>query len=198
VGIWPYKITARERLLLIRQAKNDDRNIRPVWFFVFDVDQSPEDEVFLQTSKHLRKFLAPIPAYFYVEMEDESDVVSEGVDRKMGITISVSRMETYRLAAVLKEAGFKWASSQYRPRAQDIFQWRNDLYEIQDTAQPKQFWGTTIIEAVYHAPAAKYRLDSSAPDSPITIQKAQPVLEYPVDFYKAVVDGGVSKVENAD
>jgi len=188
-GIWPYKISARERLLLVRQAKNDDRNIRPVWLNVFDIDSSPIDEIFLQTSKHHRKFLDPIPAYLYLEMSDESETVEPGVDHTRTLQITISRAETFRLAGVLKEAGLDWDKNQYLLRAQDIVQWRNDLYELQDQAQPKEFWGTTGIEATYEVPATKFRMDSNAPTSPITIQLAQPKLVYPRDFFSDAPDG---------
>lgn len=188
-GIWPYKISARERLLVLRQAKNDDRNIRPLWFFVYNIEESPEDEIFLQTSKHLRVFLNPIPAYFYVEPEEDSEVVETGVDHRRNLVLTVSRAETFRLAGALRATEFKWTETRYRPRAQDVFQWRNDLYELQDTVQPKQFWGTTGIEALYSATATKLRLDSNAPGSPLVIQTSQPVLDYPRDFFRAEADG---------
>ena len=188
-GIWPYRISARERLLVIRQAKNDDRNIRPVWLNVFLLEESPKDDIFLQTSKHLRKFLSPIPSFLYIEPSDDSEVVEPGVDHRRTLRVVISRAETFRLAVAVREAGMEWEDDQYLPRAQDLVQWRNDLYELQDTAQPDQFWGTTGIEALYAAPATKYRMDANAPDSPLTIQKEQPVLHYPKDFFKDEPDG---------
>lgn len=188
-GIWPYRMSARERLLVLRQAKNDDRNVRPVWFFVYRVEDSPEDDIFLQTSKHLREYLTPIPAYFYVEPEDDSEKVEPGVDHRRNLKVIVSRAETIRLAEALRSAGLAWTAARYRPRAQDVIQWRSDLYEMQDTAQPKVFWGTTGIEALYEATATKARLDAVAPGSPLVIQDAQPELDYPRDFFKVEPDG---------
>lgn len=188
-GIWPYRVSAKERLLVLRQAKNDDRNIRPLWFWAYKVEDSPEDDIFLQTSKHLREYLSPVPVYFYVEPDEDSEKVEPGVDHRRNMKVTVSRAETFRLAEALRGAGLGWASARYRPRAQDVFQWRNDLYELQDTVQPKAFWGTTGIEALYEATATKVRLDSVAPGSPLVIQDAQPELEYPRDFFRAEADG---------
>ena len=189
MGTWPYRLLARERLLLTRQAKNDYRNIRPLWLFTFDVARSPLDEVFLQSPKHTRSYLSPIAAFLYVEPESEDEVVAPGVDHKRTLTVKVSRAETYRLAEAVVKAGLAWDQPLYKPRAQDIFQWRNDLYELQDTVQPDEFWGTTGVELKFKAPATKYRLDSNAPNSPVVIQLEQPPLPTPLDFYKARGDG---------
>lgn len=188
-GIWPYKMSARERLLLVRQAKNDDRNIRPVWLNVFNIETSPVDDIFLQTSMHHRKFLSPLPAYFFIEPAEDDEVVETGVDHRRTLNITISRAEVFRLAAAVKEAGLTWDDAKYIPRAQDVVQWRNDLYELQDRAQPKEFWGTTGIEATYSVAATKCRLDANAPTSPLVIQMAQPVLDYPIDFFRDEPDG---------
>ncbi len=178
--VWPFKLEARERHLLRRQAVNDHRNIRPVWLFVFNVEESPFDKTYMQTPKVLRKFLDPIPAYFYIEMTDETEVVEPGVDHGMTHECSVSRAETFRLAEVLSEVkDFLWAEAQYFPRAQDVYQWRNDLFEFQDRAMPSRYWGTSQLEVVYNAPATKMPLDSNAPIKPITIEPTQPTLVFP-------------------
>lgn len=192
MGAWPYRMPARERLLLQRQTTNDRRNIRPVWLHVFKVEESPLDTTYLQTSKHLRKFLDPIPAYLYIEPTDESETIEPGTEHKLALSLTFSRAETFRLAQVLSEL-LGWTEEQYRLRAQDVVQWRDELYEIQDVGIPKEHWGTTNIPVLYEAPASTMALDSNAASSPLTILEEQPPLVYPKDFSKAEPDG-----ENTD
>ena len=181
--VWPYQINARERLLLSRQSTNDRRNIRRVWLWVFNLEGSPVDATYLQTPRHHRKYHDPIPAHFYVEMTQEDEVVEVGVDRKLSFKLTLSRAETYRLATVLSVLrGFDWTEEQYLPRAHDIFQWRGDLFELQDRVVGDRFWGTTQIPTVYGAPAAQVRLDANAPVSPLTVEPAHPVLSFPSEL----------------
>lgn len=184
---WPYKLAARERLLLRRQRTFDQRNIRPVWFWVFDIRSSPIDEVHLQTNKHDRKYAGPLPAYFYIASEgDDPEVVEPGVDRPETHEVTISRAEVYRLAQTLAQRDdFDWdlsANPIYYPRAGDVYQYGDDLWELQDRAIPSNDWGTTSIETVFKTKATKMRLDSVAPIHPLVIQMEQPPLPFPVEL----------------
>lgn len=185
---WPYKLAARERLLLRRQATFDKRNIRPVWFWIFDLEHSPFDEVHLQTSKHYRKYFGPIPAYFYIESQGgDPQVVDGGVDRPEEHKVTISRAEVVRLAQVLaSHPDFNAFDVEglevYYPRAQDVYQYGDDLWEFQDRGIPSADWGTTSIETVYSTVATKMRMDSVALDSPLVIQLQQPPLDFPPEL----------------
>ena len=182
--VFPYKLAASERLLLKRQATFDRRNLRPVWFWVFDIDSSPLDEVHLQTSKHLRKYIGPIPAYFYIESAGgDPQVVETGVDRPEEHKVVVSRAEVYRLAQALSSRkDFTWTEEIYYPRAQDVYQYGDDLWELQDRAVPAQDWGTTSLETILTTTAVKMRLDSVALTSPLVVQPQQPPLDFPPEL----------------
>jgi hypothetical protein len=176
----------RERLLIARQSANDRRNIRPVWFWVYDVDQSPLDDTFLQTPRYQRIYRDPIPAHLYVEMTEESEHTAGGTDRRRGMTVKISRAEAFRLAQVLAPW---WTDELYIPRAQDLFQWRDDIYTFEDSMTPDQFWGTTELAVVYMAPATKMRLDSTGPAEPVKIQDGQPPLPFPPELGRGEEEG---------
>ena len=178
--VWPYKLDARLRHLLRRQQVNDLRNIRPVWLWVFDVEESPEDEVYQQTSRHLRKFRDPIPAHLYIDPTEASEIEEGGnIDRKQDHRVLVSLAETYRLADAL---GDWWPEAQYKLRPQDVYQWEDVLYELQDGLVVERRWGTAQHGVLFSAPATVLRLDSVAVGSPLTIRLEEPPVTWPPEL----------------
>lgn len=173
---WPFKLDARVRFLLKRQASNDRRNIRPRWLWAFDLEDSPVDGVHLETPMEQRVYREPVGAHLYNDMALKDEAKKEGVEHPTDLTITVSTAECHRLAQALAPW---WEEDLYLPGPLDILQFDDDLYELQDYAQPHKYWGTSNVVTVWVVPAIKMPLLSVDLGAPFDLNEEPPLLEFP-------------------
>lgn len=180
---WPRRYPAFVRTVLGVQRETDIRNIPRVWFWRFDIEGSPEDEIYGEENLLTRKNFDPLGAHIFLkEIKIPRGPTKAGVDFKVDLGVSISLAEALRLgeyyAPVLERMGrpgFEIEKEEgYIPHAGDLFQWRNGIYVVTELFKPTRHIGPTRTNVIWSGTANKAVHDSTDETKPVAIQTTEP------------------------
>lgn len=170
------------RTVLRIQAEFDIRRIPRVWFWRFDDEATDEDSVYGEAAEVLRKYHEPTGAHLLIRTwEKQEGPTKMGVDKDVDLKITVSLAEVARLGQ--HYALGDEAEEGYLPRADDVFQWRGELYTITERFRVEKMIGPTKWVGIYSGAAVKMIHDSTDMDEPLEERPDEPPQpEWPVEM----------------
>jgi len=180
---WPRRYPAFVRTALGVQRETDIRNIPRVWFWRFDIEGSPEDEIYGEENLLTRKNFDPVGVHLFIrEITNARGPSKAGVDFKVDLGVGIGLAEILRIgeyySGVLKGLGRPgWeveAEEGYIPHAGDLFQWRNGIYTVNELFKPTRHIGPTRVNMVWTGMANKAVHDSTDLSKPVPIQAQEP------------------------
>jgi hypothetical protein len=188
-GPWPHKYAAYLRHVLRSQSAFDERKLPKIWFWHYEVDSSPHDPVFLETTEINRRFSAPFGIHAYVSWQTIQGPTRGGIDKENALTVGVSRAELLRVRLILehkKELDFRLpknseklfeinkAIEPYIFRPGDVFQWNNQLYTLNDVLEFNMYMGATDYPLTWKGVFNTQRKDSTDLTKPLILMPEEP------------------------
>jgi len=172
------------------QAEHDIRRIPRLWYWRFNLETTDEDTVYGEAAETLRKYHDPIGVHLLVrEWSKEEGPTKMGVDKDVDLKLTISLAEVARLG---QHYGLgNEAEEGYIPHADDVFQWRGELYTVTERLRIEKMIGPTRWVGLYAGAAVKLVHDSTDMDKPIReLPDDPPQPPWPVEMRKDGVSQG--------
>lgn len=177
---WPVRYSAQQRTALRVQRHNDIRNIPPLWFWRFDVDDSPESPK-METEYVDRVFFDPIGVHLFIRPTEEKGPTKTLTDEDYDVEVNISLAEMLRIGVHFAPLSEIAAESEegYALLAGDIFQFDGQLFQINERAKPRDdaFLGPTRFSLVYRTTANSVHQDTTEWQAPVEARTDEPVLD---------------------
>jgi len=167
-------------LVIRTQAAAAMRNLRPLHFWRYKIEESDYNETYRETSEEGRKYSDPIPIYMYAANGPiKSELTKPAVTEDNALDLTIDLAECIRLGEIFDTDDINLDFKFYLPIEGDVFQWDKTLYEISGV-NAKRFYEPVRRFIKWKAQAGVFNRDSTAPVPSIEVLPEDPPLEQPV------------------